>query len=199
MVQVFHSIVDGPLEGFVQGLADDLVRAGYTPDSASQHITFVAHLDRWMTARCVGVGELSSAVIDQYLGDRRAAGYSNYRSVKAMRPLLAHLGRFDVLPPAPVATGPVAELLDRYRSYLLSERGLTLGTARCYRDAIKPFLLSRVTGGQLDLAGLTAADVTGYVVAACPGRPQGTAKLIVCALRSLLTFLHVGGLIDAPL
>jgi len=199
MVRVFHSIVRGPLEGYVAGLAEDLVRAGYTPDSASQHITFVAHLDRWMASRGIDVGELSSAVIEQYLAERRAAGYTNYRSVKAVRPLLAHLDSFGVLPVEHAATGPVFECLERYRSYLLGERGLTPGTARCYRDAIKPFLLTRVVGEQLDLAGLAAADVTGYVLAACPGRPQGTAKLIVCALRSLLTFLHVEGLIDAPL
>jgi site-specific recombinase XerD len=199
MVKVFHSFVRGPLEGFVAGLAEDLVAAGYTPDSASQHITFVAHLDRWMAAHSLAVGDLTVKVIEEYLAERRAAGYTNYRSVKAMRPLLAHLDRFGVLPSVPAETGPVAECLERYRVYLLSERGLTTGTARCYRDAIKPFLVSRLNSDRLDLAGLTAADVTRYVLAACPGRPQGTAKLIVTVLRSLLTFLHIEGLIDAPL
>lgn len=199
MVQVFHSIVRGPLEGFVAGLAEDLVRAGYTPDSAGQHITFVAHLDRWMAAHGIGVGELSTGVIQQYFDERRAAGYTNYRSAKATRPLIAHLDRFGVLPAAPAPTGPVAECLDRYRAYLLVERGLTPGTARCYQDAIRPFLQSRLDGDRLDLTGLTAADVTGYVIAACPGSPNGTAKLIVTVLRSLLTFLHIEGVIDAPL
>jgi integrase/recombinase XerD len=53
---------------------------------------------------------------------------------------------------------------------------LTPGTARCYLDAIRPFLESRQRDEALDLAGLTAAHVTGFVVAACPGRTQGTAK-----------------------
>jgi integrase len=98
-----------------------------------------------------------------------------------------------------VAVGPVAALLERYRAYLISERGLTPGTARCYLDAIRPFVAGRLRGEQLDLAGLTAADVTGFVVAACPGRAQGTAKLIVTTLRSLLRWLHVEGVIAAPL
>lgn len=199
MVKVRHSIVRGPLAVFVAGLSEDLDRAGYTTPSADQHIAFVAHLDRWMAARGIDVSELSDVMIGEYLAERRAAGYRNYRSIEAMRPLLAHLDQFGVLPVEPAAAGPVSQCLERYRAYLLSERGVTAGTARSYRDAIKPFLQSRLDGGRLDLAGLTAADVTGYVLVACPGRPQGTAKLIVCALRSLLTFLHIEGWIDAPL
>ena len=87
------------------------------------------------------------------------------------------------------------ELLDRYRAYLLGERGLTAGTARGYVDCVRPFVASRVRGEELDLAGMTAADVTGFVLAACPGRAVGSAKLIVCALRSLLRWLHLTGVV----
>jgi integrase len=51
----------------------------------------------------------------------------------------------------------------------------------------------------LDWAGLTGVEVTEFVVAACPGRAVGTAKLIVCALRSLLRWLHLTGEIPVPL
>ena len=37
------------------------------------------------------------------------------------------------------------------------------------------------------------------MLATCPGKPKGSAKLTVTALRSLLGFLHVAGLIDEPL
>jgi integrase/recombinase XerD len=33
--------------------------------------------------------------------------------------------------------------------------------------------------------------VTGFVLSACLGRAVGSAKLIVCALRSLLRWLHL--------
>jgi integrase/recombinase XerD len=51
---------------------------------------------------------------------------------------------------------------------------------------VRPFVAGRLRGDVLDLAGVTAGDVTGFVLAACPGRAVGSAKLIVCALRSLL-------------
>lgn len=199
MVFLLRSFVRGPLEPYVAGFAEELERSGYTRCSAEQHVCFIAHLDRWLTAQRLDVGDLNAAVVDRYLAERRAAGYVNYRSGKAMRPLLTYLDKFGVLPREEVRLGPVPALLERYRSYLISERGLTSGTARCYLDAIRPFVTSRLRGEELDLAGLTAADVTAFVVAACPGRPQGTAKLIVTTLRSLLTFLHIAGVVAEPL
>jgi site-specific recombinase XerD len=95
---------------------------------------------------------------------------------------------------------PVEELLARYHRYLIVERGLGGPTAHGYLDAVRPFLAGR-TGqeGGLELAGLTAADVTAFVLAACPGRAIGPAKLTVTALRSLLGFLHVDGVLPVPL
>ena len=200
MVFVLRSSVRGPLEPYVSGFADELARLGYTRCSLEQHVCFIAHLDRWLAAERLGVGDLSAAVVDRYLAERRAAGYVNYRSIKAMRPLLRYLDQLGMLPVADVAVGPVPALLERYRAYLVRERGLTAGTARCYLDAIRPFVTGRLRGDHVDMVGLTGADVTGFVLlAACPGRAPGTAKLIVTALRSLLTFLHVEGVIATPL
>jgi len=199
MVFLLRSFVRGPLEPYVAGFADELARVGYTRCSAEQHVCFIAHLDRWLTAQRLDVGDLNAAVVERYLAERRAAGYVNYRSGKAMRPLLTYLDHLSVLPREELRLDPVSALLERYRSYLLGERGLTSGTARCYLDAIRPFLVSRLRGEELDLVGLTVGDVTGYIVASCPGRPQGAAKLIVTTLRSLLTFLHIEGVVVEPL
>ena len=46
-----------------------------------------------------------------------------YRSLKALRPLLDYLAPLGVLPVLEaVPPGPVEELLGRYRDYLLGER-----------------------------------------------------------------------------
>lgn len=63
-------------------------------------------------------------MIKRYLAQRRAAGYVQYRSLKAVRPLLDHLTPLGPLPVAePAVLGPVEELLGRHREYLLIERG----------------------------------------------------------------------------
>jgi site-specific recombinase XerD len=200
MVKVLRSFVRGPLEPHVIGFAEDLFRQGYTRSSAGQHVCFIAHLDRWMSAAGVGLGELSGPVIERYLDERRAAGYVEYRSVQALRPLLDFLAPLGVLPvPPQVRLDAVEELLGRYRDYLLGERGLTAGTVRGYADCVRPFVAGRARGDTLDLAGVTAADVTGFVLASCPGRAVGSAKLIVCALRSLLGWLHLTGAVPVSL
>ena len=200
MVKVLRSFVRGPLEPHVTGFAEELLRQGYAWSSAAQHVCFLAHLDRWMSAEGIGLGGLSGPMVERYLGQRRAAGYVGYRSVKALRPLLNYLAPLGVLPvQEEVPPGPVEELLGHYHDYLVGERGLTTGTARGYVDFVRPFVSTRVHGDVLDLAGITAADVTGFVLSSCPGRAVGSAKLIVCALRSLLRWLHLTGQMPASL
>ena len=200
MVKVLRSIVRGPLEPHVAGLAEELLRQGYTRSAAEQHVCFIAHLDRWMQAEGIGLEGLSRSAIERYLAQRRAAGYVEYRSLKALQPLLAYLAPLGVLPiPQEVPPDPVEELLGRYRAWLLVERGVTPGTARGYLDCVRPFVATRARGDALEFARVTAADVTAFVLAACPGRAVGSAKLIVCALRSLLRWLHLTGTVPVSL
>jgi site-specific recombinase XerD len=92
------------------------------------------------------------------------------------------------------------ELLEQYRRYLRVERGLTAGTARGYVDCVRPFVESRVTAtGETGLWDLSPADVLGFLLAETGRRSRKSAKLLVSALRSLLRFWHVQGLIGRPL
>jgi site-specific recombinase XerD len=200
MVKVLRSIVRGPLAPFGIGFAEELLRQGYSRSSAGQHVCFIAHLDRWMQAEGLALDGLSGSVIECYLAQRRAAGYREYRSVKALGPLLAYLAPLGVLPiPQEVPPDPVEELLGRYRGWLLVERGVTPGTARGYVDCVRSFVATRARGDAVELTGMTAADVTAFVLAVCPGRAVGSAKLMVCALRSLLGWLHVTGQVPVSL
>lgn len=200
MVKVLRSVVRGPVESHAPGFAVELLRQGYWRSSADQHICFIAHLDRWMLAEGVGLCGLSMPVLLRYLEERGAAGYREYLSMKALVPLLGYLRPLGVVPlEEPAALGPVEELLDRYRRYLLVERGLSVGTARGYVDNVRPFVATRLRGTTLELAGISVGDVTGFVWSACPGRAVGSVKLIVCALRSLLRWLHLTGQLPAPL
>ena len=66
----------------------------------------------------------------------------------------------------------------------------------------RPRGCSSLAGRALDGLGLqrlSAADVSLFLVAECPKRSVSGARDLVCALRSFLRFLHVAGLIDAPL
>jgi len=200
MIEVLRSWVTGPLESYAPGFAAELARRGYTANSAAAQVGVVAHLSRWMLGERLDVVGLVEPVIERYMAVRRRAGYTNYRTSRALVPLLGYLRGLGVAPPpaSPPRT-PVEALLERYRHYLIVERGLGVRTARGYVDAVRPFVAGRSGVDGLDLAGLAAADVTAFVLAACPGRAVGSAKMLVTGLRSLLGFLHVDGVIPTGL
>lgn len=200
MIEVLRSRVTGPLEPYAAGFAVELARLGYTANSAAAQVSVVAHLSRWMVGEHLDAVGLVEPVVERYMAARRAAGYTNYRTARALCPLLTFLRGVGVEPPRTVAAlTPVDVLLERYRHYLIVERGLSVRTVRGYLDAVRPFVTGRAGVDGLDLADLTAGDVTAFVLAACSGLAIGSAKMLVTALRSLLRFLHVDGVIPAGL
>ena len=201
MVEVHRVRVVGPLEPYAAGFAAELARLGYTLFSARGQLGLIAHLSRWLAGAGLDAAALSPAVVDRFLVAGRAAGYTAYRSPKALSPLLGYLRGLGVAP-APVASEPQGAgevLLERYRCYLLGERGLGAPTVRGYVDLVRPFVLGRATAESVDVAGLSASDVVGFVLTVSGQRPPKTAQRTVSALRSLLTFWHVEGLLAVPL
>jgi hypothetical protein len=71
MVLVLGCHVNGPLGSYAPGLAQELSRRGYTISGASQHLGFIAHLDRWMREQGLAVADLTDSVLDGYLAERR--------------------------------------------------------------------------------------------------------------------------------
>lgn len=194
--------VTGPLAPYAQGFRAELERQGYTPLSAAVQVRLMAHLDRWLIREGLDIAGLTPARVEEYFVERRAGGYVGERTVRALRPLVGYLQQLDVLPvfspPAPAT--PVDELLARYRRYLIVERGLSENTVDLNLRLVGLFLRERADtrAGRLDLGALTAAEVNAFVITASRRRPS-SVKRTVTALRSLLVFLHVTGLLDRPL
>lgn len=194
--------VGGPLEPFAAGFAEWLARHGYTPISATFQLRLMARLSCWLTTEGLDPRTLSMMDLERFLAARRRAGYTQYLSPKALQPMLASLREqgLSVMAP-PIIHGPMDVALGHYREYLIRERGLAPATVREYVDAIRPFILSRLAVDQQTLRwdSLDAAAVIGFVVARTSKQSRGAAKLTVTALRSLLGFLHVAGLITSSL
>ncbi len=194
--------VSGPLEVFASGFAAELVRVGYRRVPIVFQLQLMAHASRWLQRERLGADALTTDVVERFLAERRAAGYTNYVTVRAMAPLLSYLRELGVAPApsSPTPVGAVEVLLAGYRDYLLVERGLTADTVEGYVLAVRPFLDGRLRyGGELDLDELTAAGVVAFVVARCPAQSRGAAKMTVTGLRSLLRFLHLRGMVGEPL
>ena len=190
--------VSGPLQAYAAGFVAELARLGYTTQSACGQMLLMAHVSRWLAGEGMDASALTPETAGRFLAARRAAGYRLYLSPKALVPLLEFLRRIGAAPeaPPPVPSGPVDDLLGRYRHYLVTERGLSSGTAADYAAKVRPFASARLEAGG---GGVTAAGVTAFIAETCPLMRKGTAKLTVTALRSLLGWLHLAGEIPGPL
>src|SRR6266496_4740856 len=138
--------VSGPLEAYASGFAAELARVGYTRNTVACQLRLMSHVSSWLAGKGLDAASLTAPVVEEFFAARRAAGHMTLRSSRALDPLLAHLRELGVVQPAGVVVTatPAEELLERYRRYLLVERGLAAGTVRGYVDIIRPFLAERV-------------------------------------------------------
>ena len=189
--------VTGPLVMYADGFWSDLAAQGYVAESADRNVRTLAHLSRWMDRHGLSAGQLSAERLEEFLVARRREGYHHALSVRAVMPLMGYLQRLGVaaVPAAPQAPGLVSD----YYRYLVSERALTEAVAGKYARLAGEFLSACGQSGGPGLAGLSAAWVTGYVVAQCRDRSPGSAKFVVTALRSLLGYLFLAGLVRRQL
>jgi integrase/recombinase XerD len=189
--------VTGPLASYAEGFAAQLAEQGYRPNAAANQLQLLAHLSRWLAIKGVDATSLSVAVLNEFLAARRSEGYTLWLSPKALAPMVGYLrGLGLAVPAAKTPLSPTESLLARYCSYLLGQRGLVATTARGYVDMVRPFVATRLVDGELHWMELSAADVIGFVRSTCHKRSVGSAKLAVTALRSLLRYLHVEGLVS---
>jgi site-specific recombinase XerD len=193
--------VAGPLEPYRVGFEGALAGMGYTPLSAANQVGVMRHLSLWLEGRDLAALDLVPVVVQEYLVWRRAQGYTGWLSMRGLTPLLTYLRRLGVapVPVAPALSGLLEDLVERYRRYLITERGLVAATVRYYVADARLFLAGWVDVSGSRLCEMSAAEVTTFVVRQCERRSVGSAKILVTAMRSVLRFLLLDGLVSADL
>jgi site-specific recombinase XerD len=172
--------------------------SGYTPLTAVNVMRLMAHLSRWLSANGLGAADLTRGQVERYVAARRAEGRTSGLSPRSLDPILGMLTDAGALTPEEPA-GPVSEeerLLAAFERHLLCERALTGSTAAAYVAYARRFLAGRA-GRRLD--GVTAADVTGAVLAEAEAVSASSAQYFVVALRAFLRFCFLDGLVEADL
>lgn len=193
--------VTGPLASFAEEFCVRLERSGYAEQSRAGHLRLMADLSRWLVERGLDGSGLSSEVVAEFVAGRRAAGHRHARSARSLRPLLECLREVGAAPAvaAPLVLGPVEVMLLDYAAYLARERGLAAVTVQRETDLLRPFLVTRVVGDVLGLGSLTAGEVTAFMLSRSGIASPATVQRTGTALRSLLRFLHLRGVIDTSL
>jgi integrase/recombinase XerD len=193
--------VSGPLAAYADGFRAHLVvERGYSLGAAKAQLELVADASRWMESEGLDVASLTPRVVGRFVAERRRQGYLRKVSPRSLRRLLGYLDGLGVLPPAEeVVVSPVERLLEAFCGYLIEERGLAPGSVERYEGIARLFLAERAEPLADDLARLSGAEVSAFVLRQSRRRGQRSAATMACALRSLLRFLHVSGLVAAPL
>lgn len=196
--KVTRAPVTGPLAPFAPALGARLRASGYTPLTTVNVMRLMAHLSRWLSANELGAADLTRGQVERYVAARRAEGRTSGLSPRSLDPILGMLTDAGALTPEEPA-GPVSEeerLLAAFERHLLCERALTGSTAAAYVAYARRFLAGRA-GRRLD--GVTAADVTGAVLAEAEAVSASSAQYFVVALRAFLRFCFLDGLVEADL
>jgi len=200
--RVWVPVVSGPLAPYAAGFESWLSSRSYSASAAADRLYQFDQLSRWLGREGLGVGELTGDQVERFAAERRAAGLVSWAARQSVTLPLGYLRTLGVAPvPAPaLAQSPLEELLEDYRRYLSVERGLCDHTVLdAYGPAARLFLAGREGPDGLGLERLCAADVTSFLARECSERSVSGARDLVCALRSLLRYLHLAGLIEAPL
>lgn len=191
--------VSGPLAEHAMSFGEELGKRGYPGERAARHVQLLAQLSRWMERQGLGERDLNEEVVAEFLRVRRADGYYDKPSLSWVLTLLGFVPGVDVVRAEPAPLTPVESAVVDYAQYLTRQRGLASGTVRGYTQVAKLFLTRWVADGDLELSGVNAEAVTGFVVDESRRRSVGAAQVLVTALRSLLRFLFLEGRIAQPL
>jgi site-specific recombinase XerD len=189
----------GRLGPFVDGYRAWLLGHGYSPSVAIRSLTTLGHLGRWLERNALAVEQLTAEVVRAFL-----VAYRNDRGRlpgASVWPLLEYLraeGAVSAEPPAVVA--PVEQLVGEYREWLRCERGLAPVTVRASEQLARRFLAQRVSPDDPRGArGITAAEVSAFLLRECARVSSGSAGCCTYRLRSLLRYLAGRGLADPGL
>jgi integrase/recombinase XerD len=200
--RVWVPVVSGPLAPYAAGFASWLASRAYSPKAVANRLYQFDQLSRWLERAGLGVGGLTGERAGRFAASRRAAGLVTWVAPQSAMLPVGYLRSLGVAPlPEPVVVqGPLEELLEDYRRYLRVERALLDHTVLdAYEPAARLFLAGWDGPAGLGLERLSAADVSMFLARECPKRSVSGARDLVCALRSLLRYLHLAGLIEASL
>jgi integrase/recombinase XerD len=200
--KVWVPVVSGPLASYAEGFSSWLASRAYSRSAAADRLYQFDQLSRWLAGEGLDVGDLTDEQAKRFAQARHAGGVLSWSSSHSVTLPLEYLRLVGVAPlAAPLCpAGPLEVLLADYGGYLSIERGLCDHTVfDGYVPAARLFLSELDGSDGPDLARMSAADVSSFLARECQGRSVSGARDLVCALRSLLRYVHLAGLVTKPL
>lgn len=200
-----HSVLEparvrfsGPLAPFAAGLVQELSSLGYATTSATNQMQLAAHLSRWLERVDIDPQDLTDAVLDRFLAERRRE-YSSHYSRRALGPLLGYLRSIGAVPQSvevlPVSVAQV--LLTQFAHYLAAQRALSAPVVTAYLHWVRPFVEQVLCPVGADKPrDVSAVELARFLADRLPVMSRKSAQMTASALRSLLRFLHASAIVS---
>jgi site-specific recombinase XerD len=178
----------GPLAPHLDAYLQRIEQEGFLPSSVPVQMYAIARFSKWLRTQQLDLRQLDEATVERFLKrDPAVARSAESASLHRFLVMLREIGVTLAKPPEPRSDRQ--RFLDEYRSYLVQERGLAVTTPLNYVPFAEQ-LLSYRFGSDINLAELTATDITKFMEFRARQLSPGRAKLLVTALRSFLRYLR---------
>ena len=163
-------LLEGPLSAQVPAYVARLKRGGYAPHTCERNLNALAHFAHWLAMCRLPVHMLDEGCIDHFLryhlpccdclgGVLRSPAEAH----AALIPLLEILRIENIVAPPVTPTGPIADELFRYETYMCEVRGLASGTRTNRLRIVERLLQSKFAGRPVDLGELQTEDVRKFI------------------------------------
>jgi site-specific recombinase XerD len=148
----------------------------------------------------LALSELNAAQVDAFVLDRHSHGLRKPPSIRNFKLLRDYLTSERLIAAEVVKPAPLDVFLLSYRDWMVAERGLAAASVVRYEKVARQFLGGRSSPRDpVGVDGLTGADVNVFLLRECARVSVVTAKGLVAALRSVLRFLFLEGMMALPL
>ena len=153
---------EGPLGCYVDDFAVLLHEQGYSRQFAACQIRWVADFSRWLYKQGLSAADLSQQSVSCYLRYRKSRMRIRGGVQSTLDRLLNLLREKGISRQKSfnIVKNARQEEEERYKNYLLSERGLLPRTLPNYLGFIRQFLQERFGEGTFRLSHLRAEDIT---------------------------------------
>lgn len=204
--QVRERLRRGALSTALDDVAARLHDRDYCPTVARSYLSIGGHFSHWLALEGIAPIELSPETAmrfrDTHLPVCQCTGPRGMRvHVRAaLSHVLAALTTRGWVAASPVATEcPVDVVLRAFDTHLEATCGAAPATRRLYTRYARGLLESRFGEGAVDLRGLSAKELIGFISEQARACTPETAKAVRTSLRSFLRFAHLQGLCDGRL
>jgi site-specific recombinase XerD len=193
----YKYICSGPLRPHIESFLAICVEDGYSRRTVRERRILAVRLSRWLVSRGLSLKEFNERQLEQFQAKYPDCGRDG--NLLTGRQLLAYLRSISAVPPAPVDHSPIAELMRRYESFLLSERALAPVTVSDHLRIVRSFLTWRFGKKPLRLQELQPRDLHRFILEEARRVSRGRAQQAAGSLRPLMRFLCQRGLIESDL